>query len=360
MSRAVDWGGRLEALRPPGGAATLMEVCGTHTMTARRAGLHSLLPQGVRLLSGPGCPVCVTPVGFIDHAVALALTSGVKVASYGDLLRVPGSHGSLEDARAQGAEVTVVYSALDALELARADRSAIVVFLGVGFETTAPTTAAALLEAADEGLESFTVLGAHRVVPPALEALLAPEDLQIDGFLAPGHVSAIIGVEPYQFVARDHRRPVVIAGFDPEEMLLSIEWTLRQLAEGRAEVENAYPQVVRDEGNPTARATLSRVFEPIDATWRGLGLIPGSGLALRDELSRHDATRRIEVELEPPVEPPGCRCGQVLAGRLEPEQCPLYASPCTPSSPVGACMVSSEGACSAAFRYGASRGNDEL
>lgn len=350
------WAERLAALRPEGGSATLMEVCGTHTMTARRAGLHGLLPEGVRLLSGPGCPVCVTPVGYIDHAVALAREPGVVVASFGDLLRVPGSSSSLERARAEGGSVAVVYSPLDALELAAGEPSRLVVFLGVGFETTAPTVAAAVLDARARGLANFTVLSAHRLIPPALEALLGPRGegsgLRIDGFLAPGHVSAIIGVEPYRFVAEAHGRPVVVAGFEPEDMLLGIESVLRQLVEGRAEVENGYRRAVRDEGNPRARALLDQVFEPADREWRGLGTIAQSGLAFRPELAEHDAARRLELELEPPREPKGCRCGEILRGEAIPEDCPLFGGACAPDHPVGACMVSNEGACSAAFRYG--------
>jgi hydrogenase expression/formation protein HypD len=351
------WTERLAAIRPAGGA-TLMEVCGTHTMTARRAGLHALLPEGVRLLSGPGCPVCVTPVGYIDHAVALCQAPGVTVTSFGDLLRVPGSSSSLERVRAQGGEVQVVYSPLDALELADRERSMLVVFLGVGFETTAPTVAAAVLDAASRGLDNFAVLSAHRLIPPALEALLAPREggaeqkLRIDGFLAPGHVTAIIGVAPYRFVASRHRRPVVVAGFEAEDMLLGIEAVLRQLVEGRAEVENGYRRVVRDEGNPRARALLDQVFEPVDCDWRGLGSIAASGLALRPELARFDASLRVEVELEPPREPAGCRCGDILLGEAIPEECPLFDRVCSPEHPVGACMVSTEGACSAAHRFG--------
>lgn len=353
--RGTDWRARLAAVRPPGGA-TLMEVCGTHTVTARRAGIHALLPEGVRLLSGPGCPVCVTPIDSIDHAVAISRAPGVTVASYGDLLRVPGTTATLERARAEGADVRVVYSAIDALELARAAPARLVVFLGVGFETTAPTTAAAIVEAAEQGLGNFTALCAHRVMPPALEALLArpdrgASDFRVDGFLAPGHVSTILGLEPYRFIAEAHRRPVVVAGFSPEDMLLGIEWTLRQLVEGRAEVENAYPRAVRAEGNPTARAMIDRVFERADARWRGLGAIPGSGLAIRGELAAHDAAARIEVEVEPSKEPRGCRCGVVLRGELQPEDCPLFGAACTPLHPVGACMVSTEGSCHAAFRY---------
>jgi hydrogenase expression/formation protein HypD len=359
LSAAIDWKARLGRYSLPEGA-TLMEVCGTHTMTARRAGIHSLLPEGVRLLAGPGCPVCVSPIDFIDQAVAMCREPGVVVASYGDLLRVPGSRESLTQARATGGSVRIVYSPIDALELARSDRETIVVFLGVGFETTAPTAAAALAEAAQEKLENFTVLSAHRVVPPALEALLsttdveAPEGFRIDGFLAPGHVSTIVGLEPYRFVAEEHGRPVVVAGFSPEDMLLGIDATLRQIAEGRAEVENAYKRAVRAEGNPAARALLDRVFEPIDAAWRGIGTIPASGLGIRDVdgFARHDAELRVPVDVPPGVEPKGCRCGTILKGLATPEDCPLFRKACTPEHPVGACMVSSEGACAAAFKYG--------
>lgn len=355
------WSKRLAAAN--NGPATLMEVCGTHTMTARRAGIHGLLPDGVKLLSGPGCPVCVTPIDFIDHAVAMSREDGVIVASYGDLLRVPGSTTSLEGARVMGGDVRVVYSAIDALKLARAHPTELVVFLGVGFETTAPTTAAAVREADAQKVRNFTVLSAHRVIPPALVALLtkpadgeAAEDFRIDGFLAPGHVTTIIGVEPYRFISEIHHRPVVVAGFSPEDMLLGIEWTLRQLSDGRAEIENSYPRVVRAEGNPTAVALLEKIFEPVDSRWRGLGSLPASGLALRPEYALHDATTRVVVEVEPAQEPRGCRCGQILRGVTQPEHCPLFATKCTPLQPVGACMVSSEGACHAAYRYRAPNG----
>lgn len=356
-SQAPCWRRRLERVCPPSGAV-LMEVCGTHTMTARRAGIHSLLPEGVRLLSGPGCPVCVTPITYIDHAIALSRLPGVAVASFGDLLRVPGSTSSLEEARAAGGDVRLVYSALDALELAHQEPTRLVVFLGVGFETTAPTTAAAVSEAYAQRMRNFTVLSAHRLIPPALQALLAPDararadpPLRIDGFLAPGHVSAIIGTEPYQFIARQYHRPVVVAGFEPEEMLLAIELLLRQLSEGRAEVENGYRQAVRENGNPAARAVLARVFAPVAATWRGLGTLEASGLALRSDFAEHDAALRMKVDVEPPREVRGCCCGSILRGEVEPEDCPLFGLACTPEQPLGACMVSSEGACCAAFQF---------
>jgi hydrogenase expression/formation protein HypD len=300
--------------------------------------------------------VCVTPVDFVDHAVALATTRGVVVATFGDMLRVPGSRTSLERARARGADVRVVYSPLDALALARADRRTLIAFVAVGFETTAPTTAAAVVAAEGEGLDNFTVLCAHRLVPPALEALLAHDDeLRVDAFLAPGHVSAIIGSGPYGFIARDHARPVVIAGFEPEDILHGIERLLALRRAGRAVVENGYRRAVRDEGNAAALALLARVFAPVDAPWRGLGVVPASGLALGRDFACHDAARRVEVDVAPPREPEGCRCGDVLTGRLDPEGCHLFGSPCSPASPVGACMVSSEGACRAAHEYGGRR-----
>ena len=346
---------RLAAAGPRGRSVTLMEVCGTHTTVARRSGLRSLLPDGVRLLAGPGCPVCVTPVGFVDHAVALAREPAVTVATYGDLLRVPGSTSTLELERAAGRDVRVVYSALDALALAAAEPSRLVVLLGVGFETTAPTAAAAIVEADAQGLDGFLVLSAHRLVPPAMEALLAEGAVSIDGFLAPGHVSAVIGLAPYGFVAERHGKPVVVAGFEPEEMLSAIELLLAMVAAGRAAVVNAYGRAVRDRGNERAMALVERVFAPGPARWRGLGVLPGSGLEIRDRYARHDAARRVEIELEPPVEPEGCRCGEVLRGLVEPESCGLFGRACRPESPVGACMVSSEGACAAAFRYGRAR-----
>jgi len=330
---------------------TFMEVCGTHTMAVRRNGLPSLFPETVRLISGPGCPVCVTPVGYVDHALALAEQPDVTITTFGDLIRVPGSFSSLERARAQGASVEVVYSPLDALALARRRPDRQVVFLGVGFETTAPTAAAAIRQAAKEGLENFSVLGAHKVIPPAMELLASAPDLALDGFLCPGHVSTIIGTEAYRPIAEDFGLPCVVAGFEPLDVMQGLVMLTAQVRSGRSDVENQYRSVVRPEGNPRAMAVIEELFEPEDTTWRGLGTIPASGLKIREEFAHYDAARRFQVDLPQPVEPKGCLCGEILKGTRQPADCPLFGSRCTPRNPVGACMVSSEGTCAAHYRY---------
>lgn len=328
------------------GPVTLMEVCGTHTMAIARHGLKAFLPRSVRLVSGPGCPVCVTPVGYLDHARALARVPGVVIASFGDLVRVPGSSGSLES---DGAPVEIVPSPLSALDLARRRPHDEVVFLAVGFETTIPTVAATILAAENEGIANFSVLCAHRTIPAALAALT--DGLHLHGLLCPGHVSAVTGLDIYEPLSA-RGVACVVAGFEPLHILLAFAMLLDQLATGRSTVENAYRHVVRPEGNPRARALAAQVFEPCDATWRGLGMIPGSGLRLRPEHRSCDAASRFSVEIEPPVEPAGCLCGNILRGAASPRECPLFGSVCTPETPRGACMVSSEGTCAAAIRYG--------
>lgn len=328
-----------------------MEVCGTHTMSAFRAGLRSVLPTSVSLLSGPGCPVCVTPNAFVDRAIALARRPGTRVATFGDMIRVPGTESSLEQARAAGASVRVVYSALDALQDARANPGVEVVFLGVGFETTVPGTAWALREAR-QGVANFSVLGAHKTMPHAMAALLRGGDVKVDGFICPGHVSVIIGADAYQFICRDFRIPCVVAGFEGVDMLAGIAMLLRQLVESRAEVEIQYTRTVTREGNAKARAMIDEVFEESDEEWRGLGLIARSGLRIREAFAAHDAARRFrDISVPAPVEPRGCACGDVLRGSKTPNECPLFRKRCTPDHPVGACMVSSEGTCAAYYRY---------
>jgi len=337
---------------------TFMEVCGTHTVAAFRCGLQSVLPDSVRLISGPGCPVCVTADEFVDRAVAAAGVPGVTIATYGDMIRVPGTAGSLEQARAGGADVRVVYSAADALDLAERNRERRVVFLGVGFETTAPGTAWTLREAHRRGVANFGVLCAHKTMPQAMAALAAGGELGIDGFLCPGHVSTVIGSRPYEFLARDYGVPCVIAGFEPTDVLEGILMLLRQQVEGRAEVEIQYSRSVRPEGNPAALRILDEVFEPCDAEWRGLGVIPGSGLRIRNEFSEHDAEVWFaDLPLPERRRHSGCICGDVLRGVRTPADCPLFARTCTPASPVGACMVSSEGTCSAWYRFARNSGD---
>ena len=329
----------------------LMEVCGTHTMAIFRAGLPGLLPPNVRLLSGPGCPVCVTPMGYLDAAIRLAHRPDVTVVTFGDMMRVPGSESSLERERAAGADVRVVYSPMDALHLAESNGDRKVVFLAVGFETTAPATAVTLGDAARRGVSNFYMLPAHKLIPPALRVLLADESAALDGFILPGHVSVVLGLRPYEFIAREFGRAGVIAGFETTDVLQCVVMLLMSIAEGEPRVENQYARVVPVEGNPAALRQIERHFEPCDAEWRGLGKIPVSGLKMREKFSEHDATAALGVEVLPGREPPGCHCGEVLRGLMEPEECGLFAKRCTPATPVGACMVSSEGTCAAHFKY---------
>lgn len=330
----------------------LMEVCGTHTMAIFASGLRSLLPPGVRLVSGPGCPVCVTPPEYLDRAIATAKTHGAALATFGDMMRVPASGGtSLERERAGGLDVLAVYSPLDALRYARERPGRKVVFLAVGFETTAPAVAGAVLRARREGLTNFFLLAGHKLIPPAMEAVLAG-GARLDGFICPGHVSVIIGARAYERIARGRGVPCVVAGFEPADILLAVAMLAEQIADGRSEVEIEYRRCVTREGNRTAQETMAAVFEVADADWRGLGTIPASGLELRDEFGELDAARVLPAEVRPSRANPGCRCGEVLAGRLEPPECPLFARACSPATPVGPCMVSSEGSCAAHFKYG--------
>ena len=331
--------------------ANLMEVCGTHSHALARFGIKQLLPAGVTMLAGPGCPVCVTPTGDIDLAIELSRRPGVVIATFGDMMRVPGSDSCLSEQKALGADVRVVYSPLDAVEAATRERDAEVVFIGVGFETTAPLVAAAVLEAARRDLDNFTIVCAHKLIPPAMCALLESEDVRIDGFLCPGHVSTIFGTTPYEDIAARFGVPCVIAGFEAADIILGLRMLLEQVEAGRAEVENAYGRCVRPEGNTRAQAVMRQVFEVGDAAWRGIGVIPGSGLALRPQLERFDAARRFALDLPPARDHPACRCGDILRGALRPTDCPLFGAACTPAAPVGPCMVSSEGACAAVYRY---------
>jgi len=339
---------------PGSGPIAIMEVCGTHTVAIRRSGLRSLLPERVRLISGPGCPVCVTSQGTVDVLVELAGRPGVTVATFGDMVRVPGSRSSLERRKAEGGRVAVCYSVLEALDLARRCDGQ-VVFAAVGFETTAPGTAAAIEQARDEGLENFSILSGHKWILPAMDALLAGGEVRIDGFLCPGHVSVIIGSRGYEPIAERYGRPCVVAGFTAEQVLAGTAAILRQLADGEACVENVYSEAVRPEGNPAALALLDRVFTRDDATWRGLGAIPGSGMVLREAYAAFDAVRVLGLAWPPDesaADLHGCRCGDVIRGALEPHECPLFGVTCTPARPMGPCMVSREGSCQAEYHYG--------
>lgn len=329
-----------------------MEVCGTHTMAIAQFGLKSLLPPQIRLVSGPGCPVCVTPVGYLDQAVCLAANPTNLLTTFGDLMRVPGSCSTLAAERAHGADVRVVYSPLDAVMLASQQRERRVIFLGVGFETTTPAVAAAILKAEQLGLDNFFVLTSHKTMPAPMAALSADPQLLIGGYLCPAHVSTVIGGAAYQSLVDRFAIPCVVTGFEPADILQGVLLLLRQHLAGRAVVEIQYRRAVTWEGNRRAQELLQQCFEPCAAEWRGLGVIDGSGLRLRERYGRFDAARMVPAELSEPREPQGCRCGEVLTGRIDPADCPLFGSVCTPEAPQGACMVSSEGSCAAAWRYG--------
>ena len=329
-----------------------MEVCGTHTMSIYQYGLRSLLPDRVRLVSGPGCPVCVTPIGFVDQALACAADRNTIVATFGDMLRVPGSTTSLMEQRALGADIRIVYSPLDAVALAADNPDRQVVFLGVGFETTAPAVAASILEAARRGLGNYCVLASHKTMPMAMEILTSDPELKLGGYLCPAHVSTVIGGNAYLQLAEKHHIPCVVTGFEPADVMQGIEMLLAQTLAGASRVEIQYRRAVSWEGNAKARTVIDRVFIPSDAAWRGLGTLPGSGLSIRPELAVFDAEQRLGLAGITGTENRACRCGDVLKGKLSPFDCPLFGTACTPEAPVGACMVSSEGTCAAAYKYG--------
>ena len=330
----------------------LMEVCGTHTVEIFRHGIRDVIPKNITLLSGPGCPVCVTAVRDVDAAISIARTPGVTLATFGDMMRVPGGKQSLLEARSEGADVRVLYSPLDALALAQKEPAREVVFFGTGFETTSPLIAASIAHAEQAGVKNFSVYAAFKLVPPALKALLDSTDVQVDGFLLPGHVSTIIGKKPYEFVAMQYKKPSVITGFEAKEIIEGILMIVRQIAQQRASVEIQYRSVVKEEGNPRAVALLDQYMEPADAYWRGIGVIPASGLKLREQYSAFDANRKFNPPVSDAAEPELCSCGDILRGVKVPTECALFGTGCTPENPVGPCMVSTEGSCAAYFKYG--------
>jgi hydrogenase expression/formation protein HypD len=343
----------LRTLVEPGKPVRIMEVCGGHTHTIYRHGLQQLVPDDVEFLHGPGCPVCVIPMGRVDDAIWLAEQPDVTLATFGDMMRVPGRRGSLLEARARGADVRMVYSPLDALELARRNPDRRVVFLAIGFETTAPATAVTLLRARKLGVCNFAVFCNHVTIAPPLRAILETPDVRVDAFIAPGHVSTVVGSRPYEFIARDYGRPVVVTAFEPVDILHAVAMILRQLREGRREVENQYTRVVRPEGNLHAVQAMDETMELRETfEWRGLGWIERSGLRLRDEFAGWDAEKLFELPAARSDDRKACRCGEVLVGAIRPWDCKVFGTACTPEKPLGACMVSSEGACAAAYRYG--------
>jgi hydrogenase expression/formation protein HypD len=333
------------------GHINIMEVCGTHTVSIFRSGLRPTLPPRMKLLSGPGCPVCVTHQGYIDNVLALADRDNVIIATYGDMIRVPGNTGSLETKSGHTA-VKIVLSANDALELAKQNPGKTVVFVAVGFETTTPATAVVVREAAKNNIENFCILSGHKLVIPAMQALLSDKNTKIDAFLCPGHVSVIIGSNAYLPIVEEFKKPCVVAGFEPMQIIEGIAEICRQLCSASPKVASMYPAVVTQQGNTVAQTIINEVFEPADGYWRGLGLIPKSTLKLRDHLSRFDAEKRFGLKEHTAEDTSGCRCGEVLCGLIDPPHCELFEAVCNPDTPVGPCMVSSEGACSAWYKYG--------
>ena len=332
----------------------LMEVCGTHTMALARTGVRQLLPPQVQLISGPGCPVCVTPANVMDEVLRMAALPGVILTTYGDLMRVPGSKPGfdLRRQKALGADIQVVYSPMDALELAQVHPTKQVVFLGVGFETTAPGTALAVLEARRRGLTNFSLLCLLKATPPALRALLGQEDFGMDGFLCPGHVATILGADAFRFLPQDYQKPAVVAGFEAGDLVAALHLLIQQVKNHTPKLENEYTRAVSPQGNGMAQQVMAQVLEPRDVTWRGLGPIPNSGFGLNEEFAAFDAAARFGFSPAPQSAPSPCRCGDVICGRMGPKECPLFGSVCTPDNPVGPCMVSGEGACAAAYLYG--------
>jgi hydrogenase expression/formation protein HypD len=342
----------IRRLADPGRHYRLMEVCGGHTHAIYRFGLKDVLPANIELIHGPGCPVCVLPMGRIDDGLALARRPDVIFSAFGDMMRVPGAHGSPLEHKAKGLDVRIVYSPSDALKLARTNPDRHVVFFAIGFETTAPSTALTLLRARAEGLENFSVFCNHVTIIPAIRAILDSPDMRLDGFIGPGHVSTVIGCRPYEWIARDEGKPIVVAGFEPLDLLQAIVMLLRQLREGRAEVENQYTRVVPWEGNRAALRAMAEVFQLRPYfEWRGLGFISQSALRIRDEFAQWDAERVFSVAGVRVTDPKAAQCGEVLKGVLKPVQCKLFGRECTPEHPVGALMVSSEGSCAAYFNY---------
>lgn len=332
--------------------ARFMEFCGGHSVAILKHGIRQLLPPTIKMLSGPGCPVCVTDNADLDKAIALAQLPGVILTTFGDMLKVPGSRFSLQEAEAEGADVRIVYSTTDALEIARGNRAKSVVFLGIGFETTSPTIAASILQAEQEEIENYFVLCLNKVCPPVIKTLLDSGEVNISGLICPGHVSAVIGSRPWEFIARDYGIPCVVSGFEPLDVLQCIDMLVSQIENGEAKVEIAYRRGASPEGNRAALALMDRVFETCPARWRGMGVVPDSGLKFRPEFGRFDAELAFEFDPGPTLAPKGCICGDILRGVKTPYECKLFAKVCTPERPIGPCMVSSEGSCAVHFLYG--------
>ncbi len=332
-----------------------MEVCGTHTVSIFRAGIRQLLPENVELVSGPGCPVCVTPDDYMDKAITYALRADTIITTFGDMLKVPGSKSSLMEAKTQGADIRIVYSPMDSLNVARENPDKKVIFLAVGFETTAPTAAATVLAAKQAGLTNLYMLSAQKLVPPVMHALLNDPEVHVDGFLLPGHVSVITGTEPFQFLVDEYHMPGVVAGFEPIQILRALVRLMQQAVRGEARIENEYEDVVKPGGSPAAQRATDEVYEPADAGWRGIGIVPKSGLRMREKYAAFDIERLIPLDIPMGRNKPGCRCGEVLRGIVTPKECPLFAKACVPTHAIGPCMVSVEGVCAAWYKYGQGR-----
>jgi hydrogenase expression/formation protein HypD len=332
--------------------ARFMEFCGGHTVTIFRYGIRQILPPTIEMVSGPGCPICVTANADLDKAIALAKVPNVVIATFGDMLKVPGSRSSLQQAKAEGAEVYTVYSTMDALKAAQDNPDKSVVFLGIGFETTAPTVAASILQAEEKGLKNYFVLSLHKLCPPVIRALLDAGEVELSGLVCPGHVSTIIGCHPWEFIAKEYGIPCVVSGFEPLDILQTVDMLVGQVEKGESKVEIAYKRGVKPEGNLQALKLMEQVFEPCQAWWRGIGEVAESGLKLRERYRRFDAEANFEIKPGPVVEPAGCICGDILRGVKTPSDCKLFGKVCTPESPVGPCMVSTEGSCSACYLYG--------
>jgi hydrogenase expression/formation protein HypD len=334
----------------------LMEFCGGHTVSILKYGIRQLLPPSIKMLSGPGCPVCVTPVADIDKAVALAHMPGTIITTFGDMIRVPGSNSTLQREKADGADVRIVYSTQDAVEIAGQNPLKSIVFIGVGFETTAPTVAASVMQALKEGLTNYFVLSLHKLTPPVMKALLKSHEIELDGIICPGHVCAIIGAKAFKFIGLEHNIAAAVSGFEPLDILFAVEKLVERIEDGSHSLENAYPRVVRDEGNRQAIEIMNEVFEPADSCWRGIGVVPESGLRLKDKYSAFDAEKAFDIEQPASRENPACICGDILRGVKTPHDCRLFKNVCNPGNPVGPCMVSHEGSCSAYYLYGGENG----
>jgi hydrogenase expression/formation protein HypD len=332
--------------------ARFMEFCGGHTVTIFRYGIRQVLPPTLEMVSGPGCPICVTANADLDKAIALAKVPNVIVATFGDMLKVPGSRSSLQQAKAEGADVYTVYSTMDALKAAQDNPDKSVVFLGIGFETTAPTVAASILQAEEKGINNYSVFSLHKLCPPVIRALLDSGEVELSGLVCPGHVSTIIGSHPWEFIAKEYGIPCVVSGFEPLDILQTVDMLVGQVENGQSEVEIAYKRGVRPEGNLQALRLMEQVFEPAPARWRGIGEVAESGLRLKSKYKSFDAEANFDIEPGPTVEPAGCICGDILRGVKTPADCKLFGKVCTPESPVGPCMVSTEGSCSACYLYG--------